>query len=155
MIHDDELPTRHDGETDDDRTTHREESPSSDRRRERRVRYEHDCMVHVTHPAWAMSREPFHARTEDITINGAKITFQGLPRTTADSWQQAIANDVEIRVEIALAAMAEDFPALPGTVVWLHSAVDEDGEHTSVGVLFSILRQRDQIALLQLIGSLP
>lgn len=128
----------------------------AERRRERRLDFSQICRLTITSPPWAMTREPVVSKSEDITLNGMRVRLLKASPALIASWQDGIAKDVDLKVEVELTEV-EDFPILKGQIVWIHlgeDAGDPEQRECAVGVLFSIMKQKDQLALQELIVSL-
>ena len=133
--------------------------PRKDRRRERRVNYSVPCSFSIISPPWALTPEPLHGKTEDLSLHGARLFLEDLPVELGESWKEALDQDTELKVEIRLPD-GEDIPLLKGQIVWLDTESPEEADMdptgaTALGILFSILPAKDQKRLLDLIGSLP
>jgi hypothetical protein len=125
-----------------------------ERRREPRIEFAQACTLSVSAPVWAMTNRSLAGRTEDITLHGLRVNFDEVDPKRAASWADAVLEDTELKVEIVLTGVPES-PVLKGQIVWVHLEENvEDGKHPcAVGVLFSVMREKDQQALKRLIGS--
>ncbi len=124
-----------------------------DRRREPRVEFARNCRVNITAPPWAMTREPLIGTTGDITLHGVRITFEQAEPAHVSAWAEAVRNDDELRVEIVLEDIGEG-TLLKGQIVWLQETDPDPARATgpsSIGVLFSVMKERDQQRLIALI----
>lgn len=135
---------------------------SMDRRRERRLAFTHRCLLSIKAPIWAMTNDPVSGRTEDITLHGLRISIGEIDRKRASSWAEAVKEDSELTVEVSLTDHPE-VPTLKGQIVWVHGAQDENATagddsptdiNCSIGVLFSVLRERESLAIRQLIRNI-
>ncbi|CAN5456887.1 hypothetical protein BH09SUM1_BH09SUM1_30890 [soil metagenome] len=137
-----------------------ESSDGMDRRRAHRYGFEHQCNLMLQSPPWAITMKPITGTTENITDNGLRVTGLHCDPGQAEAWREAAGDDVDLKVEITLPDV-EGFPILEGRIVWVFEdefeaeAPSNSGPVCSVGILFSIMRDRERKALQGLLGTLP
>jgi len=132
----------------------------AERRRETRLDFTNRCLFAVHVPAWAITPKALEGRTDNITTNGLRINALTTMPGQAHSWFQAVKDDVELLVQIVLPEIV-DFPTLRGRIVWVFEpdlspkAAQTDAHLCSVGILFSIMREKEKAALQDLMRMLP
>ncbi len=149
-MNEDDIDTREDPET-----------APAEKRREKRLHYESTCFVQVHGPAWAMTREPVAGLTRNITQNGMRVDLPRIDRRQVDAWEETIAGETPVRIEVELPKVPEVSP-LRGQMVWLSPMEDitpptgsgEERAACSVGILFAIMPEDRARALRDLIDSL-
>jgi hypothetical protein len=113
----------------------------------------------VQSPVWAMTPRSLSGLSENITLNGIKITGLKTDPGQAESWVKAIHRDEFISVEILLPEL-EGFPRLSGQMAWVDTGgssspgVLSDSLNVSVGIVFSILKEKEVRALRALVAKL-
>ena len=131
----------------------------SERRRERRLVFSRRCEVSLVSPIWTLTRKPLKGITENITANGMKIASLKTEPGQAEDWKRGIDHDEEVLAEISFPDLP-DFPRLRGQLVWVFqpeegaTAAGENPLVCSVGILFSIMEERETRALRDLIDEL-
>ena len=104
-----------------------------------------------------MTPKPLSGLTENITFTGIKVTSLKTSPGQAQAWYDAVRADTEARVEVMLPDL-ESFPTLKGLMVWVHMPVMAPGRFddsgTSVGILFSIMKDQERRAIRDLIAAL-
>ncbi|MCC6548120.1 PilZ domain-containing protein [Candidatus Sumerlaeota bacterium] len=120
-----------------------------ERRREQRLEYSRPARLMITDPPWAMTPKPLHGFTQDITMHGLRLRIDHPDPQLAGIWADAVANDVDLKIEIVVLDATPN-PVLKGQIVWTH----REETAISVGVLFSVMAQKTQSELQQLVASL-
>lgn len=102
-----------------------------------------------------MTREPIPASTQNITLNGVKVTTRGFPTDRASKWVEAMENFERISVTVGIHD-GESTTSIPGELVWANAEPSGvRGEcFLSAGVLFGVLRAQDERALRALMDRL-
>jgi hypothetical protein len=128
---------------------------SGERRREARRVLVSQCAVSIISPAWAITRQPLTGRTININTFGMKVgAIQGRLEEIA-AWSQAVADDVDLRVEVTIEGH-DQMPILTGRLVWVYpEEPTAAGPCCSFGILFSVMKEDVRLALADLVHGLP
>lgn len=132
------------------------QSPQEERRRERRVIFRGQCRLMIISPVWAITTHPLEGMTENITTVGLRVNDVRAQPGQPRNWLSAIRRDENLRVEVTLPELP-GFPHLQGSIVWVQQAEPGEGVDLltcSVGILFSILRDRETRALKKLVDAI-
>ncbi|MEO8376944.1 MAG: PilZ domain-containing protein [Candidatus Sumerlaeota bacterium] len=121
-----------------------------ERRKEERLGYSKPCRLVVTAPVWALTAKALNGHTQDITMHGLRLRIEGGDPQLASTWAEILTvGDEELMIEIMLVD-APQAPILKGQIVW----ISREETTCSLGVLFSVMAQKTQSELQQLVASL-
>ncbi len=79
-----------------------QDSANSDRRSEERLEVEHDCVVEVRSPTWAMLSKPAEGLTSNLTLHGMKILLPDFSSVQYQTWLRRMDSEETISVSVRL-----------------------------------------------------